>query len=150
MENAERERFDALMEEAMESLPPRLKKLVGEVPVIVDDRPEGALLKSLLVEFGIDERDTAEVEDFAATLCGLHSGIPATEKSVESPSTIPEDIHIFRAGIIDLAGGWDPQEDETDEDVDAAVYEEIMITLLHEIGHHFGLDEDQLAELGYE
>jgi predicted Zn-dependent protease with MMP-like domain len=150
MKTAERERFDALMEEALEAMPPKIHALLEEVPVIVDDRPEGPLLKSLLGEFGIDERDKAEVEDFAATLCGLHSGVPLTERSVETGSSLPEDIHIFREGIVDLAGGWDPQDGEGAEDVDDAVYEEIMITLLHEIGHHFGLDEDQLAELGYE
>ena len=150
MHAAERDRFDALMAEALEAMPPKIHALVEQVPVIVDDRPEGPLLKSLLIEFGIDERDTAEIEDFASTLCGLHSGVPMTERSVEESAGIPEDIHIFREGIVDLAGGWDPQEGETADDVDAAVYEEIMITVLHEIGHHFGLDEDQLAELGYD
>ncbi len=150
MKDDQRVRFDALMEEALEALPPKIRALIDEVPIIVDDRPEGALLKSLCIEFGIDERDTAEIEDFAATLCGLHSGVGLTERSVEDASSIPEDIHIFREGIIDLAGGWKPQDGETDDDVDDAVYEEIMITPLHEIGHHFGLDEDALAELGYE
>lgn len=150
MKQHERDRFDGLMEEALGALPGRVRALLDEVPVIVDDRPQGELLKGLLVEFGIDERDEAEAEEFAATLCGLHSGVPLTEQSVESPSGIPEDIHIFREGIVDLAGGWEPQEGESAEDVDDAVYEEIMITLLHEIGHHFGLDEEQLAELGYE
>ena len=44
----------------------------------------------------------------------------------------------------EFAGGWDQP------DADDIVYEEIVITLLHEIGHHFGLDEEDLARLGYD
>ena len=67
-----------------------------------------------------------------------------TERSVEHTLDLPEDIRLFRSGIVSLAGGWDQEE------ADDVVYEEIMVTLLHEIGHHFGLDEEQLDELGYQ
>ena len=53
-----------------------------------------------------------------------------------------EVIHLFRIGIMAEAGG----EQATEEDL----RREIRVTLLHEIGHHFGLDEDDLAELGYD
>ena len=65
------------------------------------------------------------------------SGVPAfTERSVEHSGTVPSGIYLFRHGIIAAAGGWEPQENESAEDVDDSVYEEIMVTLLHEIGHH--------------
>jgi predicted Zn-dependent protease with MMP-like domain len=51
---------------------------------------------------------------------------------------------LYRLGIIAAAGGWDQP------DADDIVYEEIMITLLHEMGHQFGLDEEDLRRLGYE
>ena len=62
-----------------------------------------------------------------------------------------EHIHIFREGIVNLATedeegralGWKA------EHAEESIYEEIRITILHEIGHHFGLDEDDLEELGY-
>ena len=71
-------------------------------------------------------------------LCGLHSGTPLTERSLDQLDELPETIHLYREGILAHADGWD------------RVREEIRITVLHEIGHHFGLDEDDLAELGYE
>lgn len=145
MTKKERERFDTLLEEAMEALPPRLHDLIQEVPLIVDDRPSDDLAKSLAKEFG--EEDWKELAD---TLCGLHTGVALTERSVEQSADVPDHIQIFRVGIIETAGGWHPQKGETPADVDDAVYEEIMVTLLHEIGHHFGLDEDDLTELGYD
>jgi predicted Zn-dependent protease with MMP-like domain len=132
----ERARFDELMERAVEELPPPLRQLLEEVPVIVIDRPSSAMLRSL----GLD----AASEDDAMSLCGLHTGRSITERSVVDDAVIPEDIHLFREGILDLAGGFDqPGSDDL-------VYEQIRITLLHEIGHHFGLDEDDLARLGYD
>jgi predicted Zn-dependent protease with MMP-like domain len=65
--------------------------------------------------------------------------VPLTERSVEDPPDLPG-IHIFRRGIIGLAadiGGADELE------------RQVRITLLHELGHHFGLDEDDLEDLGY-
>jgi predicted Zn-dependent protease with MMP-like domain len=124
------------MERAVEELPPPLRQLLEEVPVIVIDRPSSAMLRSL----GLD----AASEDDAISLCGLHTGRSITERSVVDDAVIPEDIHLFREGILDLAGGFDqPGGDDL-------VYEQIRITLLHEIGHHFGLDEDDLERLGYD
>ncbi|HMN96314.1 MAG TPA: metallopeptidase family protein [Phycisphaerales bacterium] len=136
----ERERFDRLLEEILAAIPPALHELLEEAPVLVDDRPSRALLR----ELGID----AEQE----TLCGLHSGTPLTERSFQQGFDMPETIHLFREGIIEQAGGWDERFDEEGAPMggEAAVREEIRITLLHEIGHHFGLDEDDLARLGYE
>lgn len=141
LSRAERKRFDDLMEEAVEGLPPQLHHLIEQVPVIVLDRPTPAMLRSL----GIDPAD----EEEASSLCGLHSGSAITERSVADPVDAPEEIHIFREGIINLAGGFD-QEGPEGEDPDQLVYDEIMITLLHEIGHHFGLSEEDLERLGYE
>jgi len=130
MTDAERARFDALLDETIDSLPPALRDLLDEVPVIVDDRPSPALLRSLGVPHG-------------ASLCGLHTGVAMTERSVEQ-SGIPTDvIQLFREGIVHTAGGWRQRH------ANDAVHDEIEITLLHEIGHHFGLDEDDLAALGY-
>ncbi|MHC4429586.1 MAG: metallopeptidase family protein, partial [Planctomycetota bacterium] len=71
---------------------------------------------------------------------------------VEHDLEMPETIHLFREGIIDHAGGWERWTDEDGEPLggEEAVIREIRITLLHEIGHHFGLDEDDLEALGYE
>ena len=125
----ERAWFDELLESLLEELPPALHELLDEAPLVVDDRPEPALLREL---------DMVGMSD---DLCGLHSGVPLTERSVEDPWGM-EVIHLFRAGIIAHAGGTAA--------TDADLRREIRITLLHEIGHHFGLDEDDLAELGFQ
>ena len=146
MTKHEQERFDALVEEAIGTLPDRLRDLLDEVPVVVLDRPTAAMLRDL----DINPRDT----EAALEIFGLHSGTPDTEASVEFPA-ITSNIHLFREGILSLAGGWEKRPD-FDEDDDTgpggedAVYEEIMVTLLHEMGHQFGLSEDDLRDLGYD
>ncbi|MBX3380569.1 MAG: metallopeptidase family protein [Phycisphaeraceae bacterium] len=135
LNSRDRDRFDALLEEAIEQLPPALRTLIDEVPVVAIDRPT----REMLVDLGINPDD----EEEATSLCGLHSGVANTDKSVDRSGDLPSDIHIFREGIIELAGGFGQPE------ADDMVYEEIMVTLLHEIGHQFGLDEDDLERLGY-
>ncbi|MGP1346015.1 MAG: metallopeptidase family protein [Phycisphaerales bacterium] len=137
MNRRERERFDALMEQAIDALPPGLRALIEEIPIIVEDRPDERTLREICAEHG-EAYDPALGDE----LCGLHTGVALTERSVED-TALPDEIRLFRDGIVALAGGWDVP------DADDAVYEEIMVTLLHEIGHHFGLDEDDLDELGY-
>ncbi|MBL8758037.1 MAG: metallopeptidase family protein [Phycisphaerae bacterium] len=140
-------RFDALLQDAIAALPPRFRHALEEIPVIVIDRPDAKMLDDLRREGtippnGPNPGDQADDED----LMGLHSGIAITERTLSAGGgglELPPTIHIFREGIVGHAGGWD-QEYADDE-----IYEEIRITLLHELGHHFGLDEDELDELGY-
>ncbi len=136
MNDRERERFDRLLEDVIDDLPPGVRRLLDEVPLIALDRPTPGMLRDL----GIDPSD----EEEARSLCGLHSGVSNTEKSVERSAELPSAIHIFREGIIALAGGWDQEE------ADEWIAEEIWVTVLHEIGHQFGLDEDDLERLGYD
>lgn len=131
MSPKERARFDSLLEEVLDALPPHIRRLLDDVPLIVDDRPSPAILKSM--GMGPEE-----------SLCGLHTGVPITERSVEHSGVMPDEIRIFREGILETAGGWDQEE------ADDWVFDEIWVTVLHEMGHHFGLDEKDLEELGYE
>ena len=112
----------------------------AEAPLIVEDRPSARLM----TELGID--DDEEV------ICGLHTGTPLTERSVTDESDLPEMIHLFREGIVEHAGGWERHQDEDGQwcGGEETLRREIRITVLHEIGHHFGLEEEDLAELGYE
>ncbi len=129
-----REMFDRILDAEVASLPAALHELLGEVPLIVDDEPSGALLESLGMEAGLED------------LCGLHEGRPLTERSVEDGPMVPDRMMLFRGPIMRLAGyvGADPSEAALRE-----LKEQVRITLLHEIGHHFGLDEADLAALGY-
>lgn len=141
MTDSERDRFDAILEAVLEDLPEGIHALTEEMPVIVEDRPEQKLLDELSKEAG----ETIQPDE----LCGLHTGVAFTERSVTSPAELPSEIRLFREGILAEAGGWaEPGEDP--EEVEDSIYEEIRITLLHEIGHQFGLDEDDLERLGYQ
>ncbi len=126
----QRERFDRLLEAEINALPPQVRQWLDEVPVIVEDEPSEELL---------DEMDVADDDD----LMGVHSGIPLTQRSVEDHPDVPDHILIFRRPIYETAG-WPGAVDRR------ALRREVHVTLLHEIGHHFGLDEDDLARLGYE
>lgn len=136
MTDAERARFDSLMDDVVAELPTGIAELLSEISVIVLDEPSPAMLADL----GLAPDDHSALDE----LCGLHTGTSITERSVEHHADLPTTIHLFRRGIIALAGGWQ------DANADDHIYEEIRITLLHEIGHHFGLDEDDLERLGYD
>jgi predicted Zn-dependent protease with MMP-like domain len=152
MTDAERERFDGLMQDAIDAMPPKLHALIDEVPIVLLDRPTPAMIKDLIADGTLLPEDEPTAGD---ELCGLHSGIAITDRSIDDPGGWgsvgqdtfgPERIHIFRDGIVNLATddvGWSA------EHADENIYEEILITILHEIGHHYGLDEDDLEELGY-
>jgi predicted Zn-dependent protease with MMP-like domain len=72
-------------------------------------------------------------------LFGLYLGIPLTERGGESyAGVLPDKIAVYRI----------PLEEEFGDDP-AVLEDEIRITVVHEIAHHFGIDEDRLAELGW-
>lgn len=169
MTDALRERFDRLLQDAIDSLPPAFRAVLEEVPVAAVDSPDAALLAQLRHEGVIGPTPTSApgtptsastggtsaahqdgtsgdgtaTDDDPWELLGLHSGVAITERRVEGPVELPETIHIFRQGVVRFAGGWEQ------EHADEAIYDEVRTTLLHEIGHHFGLDEDDLEGLGY-
>jgi predicted Zn-dependent protease with MMP-like domain len=72
-----------------------------------------------------------------ANLLGLYHGIPLTERGQGYVMALPDQITIFRGPILARC---------VDED---AVVEEVRITVVHEIAHHFGIDDERLHELGY-
>ncbi len=80
------------------------------------------------------EDENAEDPD----LLGLYTGIPLTERDSGYSGVLPDKIAIYRLPLEDEFGA-DPQRLE----------EEIRITVLHELAHHFGIDEDRLDELGW-
>ena len=124
-----RQLFDREFEAALEELPKRARLLLSEVAVAVEDYPSHEVL-----------RETGARRD---ELCGLYTGIPATERSVEHIGTPSDLIQIYREGIFAMAGGARPSVDVRE------LRQEIRITLLHELGHYHGLEEDELDELGY-
>lgn len=130
----ERDEFDELLDREVEALPEQLFSLLDEVPLVVDDEPSAELLTGLGMRPGEDD------------LCGLHDATAYTEQSVEQGWDMPGQIMLFRGPIRRLA-----QEitGEAGRRLAEELRRQIHITLLHEIGHHFGLDEDDLERLGY-
>ncbi|MFN3166271.1 MAG: metallopeptidase family protein [Phycisphaeraceae bacterium] len=131
-----RDIFDDILEAELDALPPDAMAVIQESAVIVEDEPDADLVASLGMT-------PAEGRD----LCGLHDGIPETEQSVDDTYMLPTQIMLFRGPIIRLAGYENRRGKEINRD---ELVNQVRITLLHEIGHQFGMDEDDLTELGYD
>ncbi len=125
-------RFDDLLAAIIDELPPDIHALLEEVPVIVEDEPSNELLR----ELGMSRR--------RSELCGLHSGVALTRRSVEHHARLPDQVMLFRGPIVRVVNRM-----KSGRPGVADLEEQIRVTLLHEIGHHFGLDEEDLARLGY-
>jgi predicted Zn-dependent protease with MMP-like domain len=118
-----RKRFEDLVRQAIDELPQEFRERLENVAVIVEDNPSAELL----------ERMEVLAED---TLFGLYEGTPLTERGFEAP-LYPDRIWIFQRPI------------ENECDSEEEIKDEIKVTIVHEVAHFFGLDDDYLEELGY-
>ncbi len=118
-----RDEFKALVEEAIDTIPRRFARHVRNLAVVIEDEPSEALLREL-------EMDPAD------TLLGLYQGTPLTERGAGYGNQLPDLITLFQ-GPIEEAG-------EGDED---AIVGEIGETLIHELGHYFGMSEDEIMAI---
>ena len=116
--------FEKLVEQAVAMIPAELRALMDNVQIVIEDAPSDELLDAMSVP--PDE-----------TLFGLYEGTPLTERSAEY-SALPDRIIIFRRPLLEEFD--DPQE----------IRREVARTVIHEVAHHFGIDEDRLAELGWD
>lgn len=108
------ERFEELVGEALDLIPPSLAQAIDNVVILVEDQhPE--------------EPD----------LLGLYEGIALTDRDTTYAGALPDTITIYREALLDMC--------DTEEDV----VEEVAITVIHEIAHHFGIDDARLHELGW-
>lgn len=117
-------KFGHLVEQALAEVPEPFAQFLEEVPVEIRDRSTPAQRKSA----GVGKNDL---------LLGLYRGIARTERSVEHSGQMPDVIYIFQEDI------------ELASDSEEELVDQVRVTVLHEIGHHFGLDEEDLDELGY-
>jgi predicted Zn-dependent protease with MMP-like domain len=115
--------FRKLVDEALALVPGEFRPYLEGVPVIIEDWAPDDLLDDL----GVPEDDT---------LYGLYSGRALTEGPPE-PGDLPPRITLYRGPLL---------EDCVDED---DLRDEIATTVIHEIAHHFGIDEARLEELGW-
>lgn len=111
-----RERFEALVDAALDEIPAEITAVVENVVVLVeDDAPP-------------DDPD----------LLGLYDGVALTEREANFSLQLPDRIFVYRNNLLDMC--------ETEDEL----AEEVRITVVHEIAHHFGIDHDVLHELGYD
>ncbi|MGH3145386.1 MAG: metallopeptidase family protein [Rubrobacter sp.] len=114
--------FYELVERALEGLPPELSALLDNVAIVVDEWP--------------DYSTPLVADDPEDTLYGLYEGVPLTERGWGYSGVLPDKITIFRGPLM--------------RDFEAHELEEqVRVTVVHEIAHYFGFDEDRLEELGW-
>ena len=110
-----RDRFEELVSDALDLVPPELAGLMDNVAVFVEDEPPA---------------DDPE-------LLGVYDGTPLTERGDWYAGSLPDRITIFRLPTLRIC------------DTEDEVVEEVEITVVHEIAHHFGIDDERLHDLGY-
>lgn len=118
------EDFGQLVDQALADLPEQFLPYMENVSVEVQPRPTRELMQSMNIRGG-------------RTLLGVYHGVPLTRKSVEALVDWPERIVIFQRNIEAICATKDQ------------IVQQIRTTVLHEVGHHFGMDEDDLEGLGY-
>jgi predicted Zn-dependent protease with MMP-like domain len=118
----ERARFERLVADALASIPRRFRDAMTNLAIVVEDEPARELLREM------------EVEP-PDTLFGLYQGTPLTERRWDYGNALPDRILLFQG----------PHEREADDEDDLVV--SIGETLIHEIGHYFGLSEEQIEEI---
>ena len=120
-----RDDFSGALVKALSELPPMFRNALANVAVVVEEWPPVDLLQ----ELGVPPDDT---------LYGFYHGVPLPERSVQDSGLLPDVISVYRGPLIEDFPGR------------TELCRQIRITLLHEIGHYFGMDEEELSRLGYE
>lgn len=121
----DRDRFAVLVEEAIEEIPEPFRRHLENVAVVIEDEPPAEVLE----EMGLDPRRD--------TLYGLYEGVPLDERSVADPIQLPDRIAIYYRPLV--------REFRTP----GAIRREVRKTIVHEIGHVFGLEDEDIEAEGY-
>ena len=117
-----RDEFRSLVDEALGTIPEDFRAAMQNIAIVVEDEPSARAL----ADVGIDPPDT---------LLGLYEGTPLTERQWAHGNVLPDKITLFQGPIEDSSSDR--------EDTIVAIAE----TLIHEIGHYFGLSEEEIEEI---
>lgn len=107
----------------------RFEELVEQA---LETIPANIMAKIRNVAFFIDERNPEHPH-----ILGLYEGVALTERTNDFSGFIPDNITIYRAPLMEYC------------DTEEELIEQVRVTVMHEIGHYFGLDEEDLERLGY-
>lgn len=130
MNDRAREQFDQHLEHVLSHLPAAAHAILEEVPLIVEDYPADEIMQSM----NVTHREE---------LCGLYDGVPLSQPEDRHARAQPDGIMIFREGIVASS------RDDKGHVSTTELRRQIRITILHEIGHHFGMTEEELEQIGY-
>lgn len=117
--------FQEILRQELSDLPEPFRQALENVAVVVEEWPPDWLLD----ELGIPSEET---------LYGFYHGVPLPERSVSLSGNLPDKISIYQGPL------------QEDFPRPADLRRQIRVTLLHEIGHYFGMNEEELEQLGYE
>jgi predicted Zn-dependent protease with MMP-like domain len=117
-----RTKFRELVDEALAGIPERFREAMKNIAIVIEDEPTVEELE----EVGIEPPDT---------LLGLYQGTPLTERQWAHGNVLPDKITLFQGPIEDSS--------EDEDDVVVAIGE----TLIHEVGHYFGLSEEEIEDI---
>lgn len=115
--------FESLVTEALDELPAALSERMSNVEVTIEDAP-GA--------------EAGEFGDDGDNLLGLYHGIPLTDRSEAYSGVLPDRITLYKNNLERRASTKDE------------LREAVRRTIIHEVAHHFGIDDDRLEELGWD
>ena len=109
--------------------PPRFDELVADALDLIPSELAAAIDNVVVM---VEGRNAEEPD-----ILGLYQGISLTERDSSYAGSLPDTITIYRDALLEVC--------ETDDDV----VEEVAVTVIHEIAHHFGIDDDRLHDLGW-
>lgn len=118
-----REYFRELVEDAIDSIPAKFARKVRNLAIVIEDEPSEELLEEMDID---DPRD----------LLGLYQGTPLSERGFGYGNALPDRITLFQNSIEDDCN-------DDDEEIIVAIGE----TLIHELGHYFGMSEEQIMDI---
>ena len=128
-----RAQFNRLVEEALAALPAKFRARIKNVAIVVEDYPpEHVARPGPALE---PPSGTASEEEGEGLLMGEFVGTPATEKSVWDTAAGPDRVVLYQKNI------------EAACETEGEIREEVRLTVLHELGHYFGMTEDQLEDV---
>jgi len=122
MSNIDRDNFEKLVNKAILDLPEKVRNLLENVEIVIEDYPSEYQLKKL--------NKTSRY-----CLLGLYEGVPKTKRGAHYANVLPDKITIFQKNIERIA--------KSDKEIKKLVQK----TVWHEIAHHFGFNEQQVREL---
>jgi predicted Zn-dependent protease with MMP-like domain len=133
------DRFDKIASEVWRGIlrivPAELQPHFTRIQIRIEDEPPPEVLEEL---------EGTELAEYPDELCGLYLGTPVTEWRASDPALFPDRVYLFRHALVGLA------EFDGSRAGLFRLREEIAITFLHEIGHFFGLEENDLERLGFD